>query len=70
MMLNLRGYMNKLTHKIKRKGYKLNEAIIVFGISLSTYRKYEKEDHPHHLDLVGWVDELEVKVVNGVSYGW
>lgn len=53
--------MNNLTYKIKRKGYMLNEFIKVIGISLSTYRKYEKEDHPHHEDLVGWIDELENK---------
>lgn len=60
-MLNMRGYMNTLTHKIKAKGYKLNELIKVIGISLSTYRKYEKESHPQHANLVLWIDELENK---------
>lgn len=53
--------MNTLTHKIKAKGYKLNELIKVIGISLSTYRKYEKENHPQHANLLLWIDELENK---------
>ncbi len=54
--------MNELTHKIKSKGYKLNEFIKLIGISLSTYRKYEKEDHPQHKNLIFWIDAAKHKL--------
>ena len=53
--------MNELTRRIKAKGYTLTEGVKALGISLSTYRKYEKEDHKQHNDLISWIDELESK---------
>jgi len=53
--------MNKLTRQIKLKGYKLNEFLKIINISLSSYRKYEKEDHAEHEWLVIIVDDLENK---------
>ena len=53
--------MNGLTRKIKAKGYTLGEGLKLLGLSLSTYRKYEKEDHKHHSDLINWIGELESK---------
>ena len=52
--------MNKLTLKLKSKGYKLKDALIEIGISLSTYRKWEKEDNANHAMLVNAIDELGV----------
>jgi transcriptional regulator with XRE-family HTH domain len=60
-MLNMRGYMNELTRRIKAKGYTLAEGVKALGLSLSTHRKYEKESHPQHANLVLWIDELENK---------
>jgi len=53
--------MNTLTKKIKANGYKLNEFVRVIGVSLRTYRKYEKVDHVEHDWLVGEIDKLERK---------
>ena len=53
--------MNKTTQKIKAKGYGLMEALSLLGISLSTYRRYEKEGNENHKMLIRLVDELEVK---------
>lgn len=53
--------MNNLTRKIKSKGYTLAQGVKALGISLSTFRRYEKEDHKQHDDLIVWIDELESK---------
>lgn len=51
--------MNKATQKIKAKGYKLTEALPKLGISLRTYRNWEKESNSNHAMLIGLIDELE-----------
>jgi len=53
--------MNELTRKIKARGYTLAEGVRALGLSLSTYRKYEKQDHPQHGNLICWIDELKNK---------
>lgn len=60
--------MNKLTRKIKAKGYTLPEGVKAMGISLSTYRKLEKEDHPLNECLVDWVNELERKKMTELKF--
>lgn len=56
--------MNKLTHKITRKGYSLTEFFDLNRISLSSYRRWENPKHVKHNDLVLMVDELEDKKWN------
>lgn len=53
--------MNSFTREIKAKGYTLRQGLKALGISLSTYRKYEKLDHKSHGDLAIWINELEQK---------
>ena len=53
--------MNRATQKLKSKGYNLNEFLSVVGLSLSTYRRYEKETNPNHSMLNRLIDELESK---------
>lgn len=53
--------MNNLTRVLKVKGYNLTEANKALGISLATFRRYEKESHLHHDDLIKWIDELPNK---------
>lgn len=53
--------MNKSTQKIKAKGYSLTEFLKVTGISLSSYRRYEKEDNKFNSFLVQLIDELKRK---------
>jgi len=53
--------MNKLTRNIKNKGYSLSEFCREVGISLRTYRTYEKEDHKYHTMLLGWINEATTK---------
>jgi len=53
--------MNKLTRKIRNKGYNLNEFCKLLDIALRTYRAREKPSHPKHETLVSRVNELEVK---------
>lgn len=53
--------MNQLTQKIKAKGYTLAQGVKALGMSMSTFRKYEKTDHKQHGDLIIWIDELEDK---------
>jgi transcriptional regulator with XRE-family HTH domain len=53
--------MNKATQKIKAKGYSLPEFFKSTGISLSTYRRYEKESNANHAMLNRLIDELENK---------
>ena len=55
--------MNELTRKIKAKGYTLAEGLKALGISLSTYRRYNKEGHKNNKSLKIWVDALENKNV-------
>jgi len=51
--------MNKLTRKIRDKGYSLDEFCKANSISLRTYRRHEKENHPKHADLVGVANNTE-----------
>jgi hypothetical protein len=53
--------MNKLTKKIKNKGYSLTEFCDNHLISLRSYRRYENENHNGHVKLVDWIDKLEDK---------
>ena len=52
--------MNSCTQKIKAKGYRLNEALKIFGISLSTYRRYEKANNDNHEMLLRLINEMRV----------
>lgn len=60
-MSNAGVYMNSNTMKIKAKGYSLSEALKVMGISLSTYRRWEKPGNRFNHVLVAWIESLEVK---------
>ena len=51
--------MNELTIKRKQKGYSQQELLDVLGISLSTYRRWEKEGHQMNAWLNDKVDQLE-----------
>lgn len=53
--------MNEVTQKLKAKGYSLTEGIMRLGISLSSYRRYEKKSNPNHVMLNRLVDELKVR---------
>ncbi len=53
--------MNTTTQRIKSKGYNLSEFLKVTGISLSTYRRYEKENNANHAMLNRLINELENK---------
>ena len=53
--------MNTATQMIKAKGYNLTQFLKVVGFSLSSYRRYEKEDSDYHNMLYRIIDELEVK---------
>ena len=53
--------MNSTTQRIKSKGYNLPEFFKVAGISLSSYRRYEKESNANHAMLNRLIDELENK---------
>lgn len=53
--------MNNCTQKIKAKGYSLPDGLKLLGISLSTYRRYEKEDNDNHEMLVRLINEMEIK---------
>lgn len=50
--------MNKLTRQIRMKGYKIEEFLALINISLSSYRKYEAENHPEHEWLCGQIDNV------------
>ena len=56
--------MNKATQKIKSKGYSLPEFLSVAGISLSSYRRYEKADNKYHSFLNQLISDLESKNAN------
>lgn len=53
--------MNATTQRIKSKGYNLPEFLKSTGISLSTYRRYEKESNANHTMLNRLINELENK---------
>ena len=53
--------MNKTTQQIKAKGYTLPEFLKSTGISLSTYRRYEKESNAFNGMLNRLINELEAK---------
>ena len=53
--------MNTTTQRIKSKGYTLPEFLKKVGISLSTYRRYEKESNANHSMLNRLINELENK---------
>ena len=56
--------MNNTTRKIQSKGYTLNQGVKALGLSISTFRRYEKESHLHHNDLIKWIDELPNKNID------
>tara|TARA_R110002111_G_scaffold227836_1_gene289398 strand:- start:185 stop:373 length:189 start_codon:yes stop_codon:yes gene_type:complete len=60
-MSNTGVYMNKATQKIKAKGYNLTQFLKVTGISLSSYRRYEKPSNKYHDFLEQLIDDLKVK---------
>ena len=53
--------MNKATRLIKAKGYTFPEGLYAIGISLSSFRRYEKKGSEHYDDLFVWIKELEKK---------
>tara|TARA_R110001583_G_scaffold109400_1_gene258101 strand:- start:10056 stop:10217 length:162 start_codon:yes stop_codon:yes gene_type:complete len=53
--------MNILTIVRKQKGYSESEMLKAIGISLRTYRNYEKESHVMHEWLIRTVNNLENK---------
>lgn len=53
--------MNSTTQKIKSKGYSIDMFLEKVGLSLSSYRRYEKEGNPNHAMLNRLIDELESK---------
>ncbi|PHR55982.1 MAG: hypothetical protein COA43_14795 [Robiginitomaculum sp.] len=57
-----RVYMNKATQQIKAKGYTLTEFLEVTGISLRSYRRYEKQDNKYHSFLGQLITDLKVKL--------
>lgn len=54
--------MNAATQKIKSKGYSLSEFLATTGISLSSYRRYEKVSNDNHAMLNRLIDELGAKL--------
>tara|TARA_R110000744_G_scaffold106775_1_gene203154 strand:- start:2286 stop:2468 length:183 start_codon:yes stop_codon:yes gene_type:complete len=60
-MSNTGVYMNSTTQKIKSKGYSIDMFLEKVGLSLSSYRRYEKEGNPNHAMLNRLIDELESK---------
>ncbi len=50
--------MNTATQRLKVKGYTLPQAMKALGMSLRTYRRYEKEDHELHGMLNRLINEL------------
>ena len=51
--------MNTATQRIKAKGYSLSEGIKKMGISLSSYRRYEKKDSQFNPFLNQLIDDLK-----------
>ncbi len=61
MMTNTGVYMNKLTIKRKQKGYSEDEMLSALGVSLRTYRRWEKPEHKMNEWLIDAVNNLESK---------
>lgn len=61
LISNTGVYMNKATQQIKAKGYSLPEFLKATGISLSSYRRYEKIDSKYHSLLNQLISDLEEK---------
>lgn len=53
--------MNTATQRIKSKGYTLTEFLSEVKISLSTYRRYEKESNDNHEMLNRLIEDLRNK---------
>jgi len=53
--------MNSTTQKLKAKGYSIGQFLKKSGISLSSYRRYEKEGNPNNGMLNRLIDGLEAK---------
>ncbi len=53
--------MNELTITRKQKGYSESEMLKAIGISLRTYRNYEKKSHVMNEWLIRTVNNLENK---------
>lgn len=53
--------MNKLTRKIKGKGYSLPEFCKVIGFSLRWYREHEKQDNEQNKLIVDGINKLKDK---------
>lgn len=53
--------MNTTTQKIKSKGYSITQFLDKVGLSLSSYRRYEKENNSNHAMLIRLINELESK---------
>jgi len=51
--------MNKLTRRIKSKGYTLKSFLIKINYSLSWYRKHEIEGAPEHDFLLSEIERVE-----------
>tara|TARA_R110000772_G_scaffold262944_1_gene382419 strand:+ start:381 stop:545 length:165 start_codon:yes stop_codon:yes gene_type:complete len=53
--------MNSTTQRIKSKGFTLPEFLKKAGVSLSSYRRYEKESNANHTMLNRLINDLENK---------
>ena len=54
--------MNKLTRKIRNKGYTLPEFCESIGFSLRWFRTHEASDTPQHDKIVEHIEQMENKV--------
>ena len=61
MMQEWRGCMNKLTKKIKAKGYTISQFLGTIDRSLRWYRTHEVEGAAKHEFLAKKIEELEGK---------
>ena len=59
--------MNKLTRKIRNKGYTLNEFCHAIGYSLRWYREHASKDNKQNEFLVRLVDALPTRM-NGCKW--
>ena len=53
--------MNKLTRKIRNKGYTLPEFCESIGFSLRWFRTHEASDTPQHDKIVEHIEQMEDK---------
>ena len=53
--------MNEATRMLKAKGYNLTTGLKAVGVSLRTFRRYEKSDEMRPL-LIGWINKLDDNV--------